>query len=126
MAAEAIVVRPKISADAFEAGVSEKVDRLIAVYGASGLAALLGASRSQPTRWRAGHERPARPTVQRLLALDFLTSRLAEVFTARQTEVWLDSPNPYLGGAAPARVFIQFGGSAVEPAISAVEVGAVV
>jgi hypothetical protein len=40
--------------------------------------------------------------------------------------VWLDSPNPHLNGAAPARVFSDLGGTAVEPAISAVEVGAAV
>lgn len=110
----------------FDAGVAEKVDRLVEVYGVSGLATLLGVSKSQPTRWRQRNERPSEPTVRRLLALEYLTSRLAGVFTARQAQVWLDSPNPHLNGAVPARVFADFGGTAVEPAISAVEVGAAV
>ncbi len=117
---------PKVRFEGFNAGIEAKVDRLVAVYGVNGLASLLGVSASQPTRWRQRKERPGETATGRLLALEYLTSRLAEVFTARQAQAWLTSPNPYLGGSTPAQVFTDFGGPAVEVAISAVEVGAAV
>lgn len=119
-------VEPKVREQAFDAGVSDKVHHLVAVYGVSGLAALVGVSKSQPTRWRQGRERPSEPVTRRLLALDYLTSRLAEVFTARQAQAWWQGPNPHLRGSTPAQVFARFGATAVEPALSAVEVGAAV
>jgi hypothetical protein len=119
-------IRPKIRRTGFESDNAEKIHRLIDTYGVTSLAALIGVSKSQPTRWRQGRERPAPPAVKGLLALEYLTSRLSEVFTARQAQIWFDSPNPYLNGSTPAAVFASFGGQAVEPAISAVEVGAAV
>lgn len=117
---------PKVRSGDFDAHHAEKVEHLIAVYGVNGVAALVGVSASQPTRWRQHKERPSETASRRLLGLEYLTSRLADVFTARQAQIWLGSPNPYLGGSSPARVFAHFGAAAVEPAISAVEVGAVV
>lgn len=117
---------PRIREDAFDAGVHGKVEHLVAVYGVAGVAALLGVSKSQPSRWRQGREHPSGPAVRRLLALDYLTSRLAEAFTARQAQAWWQGPNPHLGGATPALAFKGYGAAAVEPAISAVEVGAAV
>ncbi|MHB1534882.1 MAG: hypothetical protein ACYC1D_09810 [Acidimicrobiales bacterium] len=116
---------PKVRSEKFDAHRAEKVDHLIAVYGVNGVAALVGVSASQPTRWRQGKERPSESATRRLLGLEYLTSRLAEVFTARQAQAWLSAPNPYLEGSSPANVFAHFGAAAVEPAISAVEVGAV-
>ncbi len=120
------VARLRLRPEGFHAETEAKVSRLVAVYGVNGLASLLGVSASQPTRWRQGKERPSDATTRRLLALEYLTSRLAEVFTARQAQVWLASPNPYLGGSTPAEVFTRFGGASLEPAISAVEIGAAV
>lgn len=118
--------QPKLRPAGFDAGTDAKVDRLVAIYGVNGLAALLGVSASQPTRWRQRKERPSDTVTRRLLALEYLTSRLAEVLTARQAQAWLGSPNPYLSGSTPAQVFTHFGGAAVEVAISAVEIGAAV
>lgn len=117
---------PKVHSDGFDARIAQKVDSLISVYGVNGLAALLGISASQPTRWRQRKERPGDVSARRLLGLEYITSRLAEVFTARQAQVWLASPNPFLGGSSPAQVFTHFGAAAIEPAISATEVGAAV
>ncbi|CAN5653150.1 hypothetical protein BH24ACT4_BH24ACT4_07150 [soil metagenome] len=64
--------------------------------------------------------------MRRLLDLDYLSSRLSEVLTAQQAQAWLSSPNPHLNGATPAGVLVNFGGPAVEPAMSALEVGAAV
>lgn len=119
-------IAPKVRSEGFDAHRAEKVDHLIAVYGVNGVASLIGVSASQPTRWRQGKERPSESATRRLLGLEYLTSRLAEVFTARQAQAWLSSPNPYLAGSSPASVLAQFGAAAVEPAISAVEVGAAV
>ena len=117
---------PKVRPEKFDARGAAKVEHLIAIYGVRGVAELVGVSPSQPTRWRQGKERPSVTATRRLLGLEYLTSRLAEVFTARQAQVWLASPNPHLGGSSPVEVFAHFGPAAVEPAISAVEVGAAV
>ena len=117
---------PKVRPERFDAHAAEKVEHLIAVYGVNGVAALVGVSPSQPVRWRQGKERPSDTATRQLLGLEYLTSRLSEVFTAPQAQAWLASPNPYLAGSSPAYVFAHFGAAAVEPAISAVEIGAVV
>lgn len=116
--------RPKVRPEPFRADEAEKVARLVEIYGVNGLAALIGVSPSQPVRWRQGKERPSRRAASQVIGLEYLTSRMAEVFTARQAQEWLSSPNPYLGGSSPAYVFAHFGAAAVEPAISAIEVGA--
>lgn len=117
---------PKVRAAGFDAHIEDRVGRLIDVYGVNGLATLIGVSASQPTRWRQQREQPSETATRRLLGLDYLTSRLAGVFTARQAQAWLRSHNPYLAGSTPAQVFASFDVAAVEPAISAVEVGAAV
>lgn len=126
--ARSILARPsaKVRPEKFEAHSIDKVEHLIAVYGVRGVASLVGVSASQPTRWRQHKERPGEGATRRLLGLEYLTSRLAEVFTARQAQAWLASPNPHLAGSSPAEVFAHFGTAAVEPAISAVEIGAAV
>ncbi|MGH7920789.1 MAG: antitoxin Xre/MbcA/ParS toxin-binding domain-containing protein [Candidatus Dormibacteraceae bacterium] len=117
---------PKVQPEHFDAHRADKVRQLISIYGVHGLAALVGVSPSQPVRWRQGREGLSEPATRQLLGLEYLTSRLAEVFTARQAQAWLSSPNPYLAGSTPAQVFAQLGAAAVEPAISAVEIGAAV
>lgn len=116
----------KVKPTAFANDLTPKLARLVEVYGVSGLAALIGVSKSQPTRWRQGTERPSAAVAKRLLGLEYLTSRLAEELTPRQTQAWFASPNPFLRGSTPAVAFTRFGGQAVEPAIAAIEVGAAV
>jgi len=116
----------KVRPTAFANDLTPKVDRLIEVYGVSGLASLVGVSKSQPTRWRQGSEQPGAAATKQLLGLEYLTSRLAEELTPRQTQAWFASPNAFLRGSTPAVVFTEFGGQAVEPAIAAIEVGAAV
>lgn len=116
----------KVGAGGFENNLTAKVARLVDVYGVNGLATLVGVSKSQPSRWRQGAERPGADATKRLLALEYLTSRLAEELTPRQTQVWFASPNPFLRGSTPATVLAEFGSQALEPAIAAIEVGAAV
>ena len=117
---------PKVKASGFHSDLAGKIERLVDTYGVTGLATLLGVSKSQPSRWRSGHEQPSPPVAQRVLALEYLTSRLAEELTPYQAQLWLRGSNAFLNGAKPAEVFTHYGLLALEPAIAALEVGAMV
>jgi hypothetical protein len=126
---------PKLAAVAGPAGLKvnqagltndlqPKIVRLIDTYGVSGLASLLDVSKSQPSRWRAGKDRPSFESTRRIIDLDYVTSRLAEELTAYQLQEWFAGPNPHLAWSTPAVVFTHFGIHRLEPAIQAIEVGA--
>ena len=113
-----------VSEAGFTSDLPAKIRRLIDTYGVSGLAALLGVSKSQPSRWRSGKEQPSVESSRRIIDLDYVTSRLAEELTAYQAQEWFAGSDPFLNGANPAEVVRNQGARALEPAISAIEVGA--
>lgn len=88
------------------------------------LARILGVSQAQPSTWRRGHEQPSPEMAHRLLALDYVVSRLADELTDWQIEQWLTSANAHLGGARPVDVIRDSGPLAIDAAVTAVVTGA--
>lgn len=70
-----------------------------------GIAAILGVSASQVTRWRQG-QRPDRENADRLAGLALAVEMLMRWLDVDIVEEWLTGPNAHLDGAAPS-YFIQ-------------------
>ena len=70
-----------------------------------GIAAILGVSASQVTRWRQG-QRPDRENADRLAGLALAVEMLMRWLDADIVEEWLTGPNAHLDGATPS-CFIQ-------------------
>lgn len=122
-------MRPRRSAAAAAAPAGyrapDRLARVIAGVGTkSAVAALLDVSRSQPGRWLSGQDAMSPVHAARLADLDALLSQAYKVMTPDQALLWLDSANPFLGGATPVTVFRRWGLSRVIPALEAVEQGA--
>lgn len=100
------------------------VARVIDALGNNVVADLLGVSRSQPSRWRSGQERPSPESRKRISDLDHVLDRLLLELYPDQAGLWLTGPNPHLGGARPVDVLGLRGAAAVLPAIDALTVGA--
>jgi transcriptional regulator with XRE-family HTH domain len=98
--------------------LAERLDRLVRDLGNNHVASLLGVSVSQPSRWRSGAERISADSQRRLLDLDYVYSRLLQLFSMEQSEIWLRSQNAHLG-ARPIDVLRLRGPSAILPAIEA-------
>lgn len=101
-----------------------RLDRLVQVLGNNAVATLLGVNRSQPSRWRSGAEGIAAPNERRVLDLDYVVTRLQQLWTPDVAETWLGSPNAHLGGARPSDVLRERGALDVARAIDAEAEGA--
>jgi transcriptional regulator with XRE-family HTH domain len=66
-----------------------------------GIAAILGVSASQVTRWRQG-QRPDRENADRLAGLALAVEMLMRWLDADIVEEWLTGPNAHLDGATPS------------------------
>jgi len=66
------------------------------------IAELLATTPETVSRWVNGKVDPKRESLQRLLALEFFVSELAEFYAPDEAHLWLLSPNKLLGGATPA------------------------
>lgn len=110
------------------AGLGPEVRRrltwLIDVLGNNRVAELLGVSRSQPSRWRSGREGLVAENQRKVLDLDYVMTRLHQVWTPEVAEIWLRSPNAHLGGATPLEVLRLQGVRDVIMAIDAADQGA--
>lgn len=82
----------------FVVGEEERLDRLVEGFGNNRIADLLEVSRSQPSRWRSGKEQLGAASKRRVLDIDYVLSRLLQVYPRRQAEIWLVSYNAHLGG----------------------------
>lgn len=100
------------------------VARVVDALGNNVVADILGVSRSQPSRWRSGRERPSPDNRKRISDLDHVLDRLLLELYPDQAGVWLTGPNPHLGGARPVDVLELRGAAAVLPAIDALAAGA--
>ncbi len=105
--------------------LGERLEHLVAGLGNNRVAALLGVSPSQPSRWRRGEERINAENQRRLIDLDYVMARLLQVWPPEQAEIWLTSHNAFLG-SRPTDVLRLRGGAAVVPAIDAEAEGAYV
>jgi hypothetical protein len=109
--------------DPTEAVIGEKLDRLIGVLGNNRVAALLGVNKSQPSRWRTGQERMGPESARRVNDLEYVISRLGQIYSESVAETWLMSQNASLGGR-PADVLKLRGVGPVIAAVDAEEEGA--
>lgn len=106
------------------AEVRRRLDWLVSVLGSNRVAELLGVSRSQPSRWRSGLEGPGMESERALLDLDYVVARLHQVWVPEVAKMWLNSPNPRLGGGTPVETLRQRGVADVIAAIDAEYQGA--
>jgi uncharacterized protein (DUF2384 family) len=111
------------SVDARVVSVDEKLESLIALLGNNRVADLLGVSKSQPSRWRSGEEGMSPESARRVTDLEYVLSRLGQVYPASVAETWLTSQNAHLG-ARPADVLTLRGAGPVIAAVDAEEEGA--
>lgn len=89
----------------------------------AGAAEYLGVARSQPGKWLAGEEGP-NPRARRLIQdFDYVWGRLTDERSPRVAELWLSSPNAFLGGATPITWMKTRGAEDVVGAIDAEEAG---
>lgn len=103
-------------------GVSDRIDRVIAVFGADLAARALRVNRSQPSRWRAGRERVSSENLATLIELDHVASRLLTLLHPDAIPLWLDGENPFLNGR-PKHVLLLSGPRALQIALDGEESG---
>jgi uncharacterized protein (DUF2384 family) len=92
--------------------------------GSSATARVLGVARSQPGRWVKGTEAPSAASTKQVVDLDYVLSRLQQLYGPEVAREWLTSPNSYLDGARPLDVLMAEGPSDVIKAIDATIGGA--
>jgi putative toxin-antitoxin system antitoxin component (TIGR02293 family) len=92
--------------------------------GVTELAKLLGVTKSQPTRWRQGSERPSPQVARRLVDLEHIWVRALQLWDEDTARVWLQSPNAFLDHARPIDVLELRGASEVLDALDAAYSGA--
>jgi uncharacterized protein (DUF2384 family) len=106
-------------------GPAVRTEMVIAGLGTADAAAkLLGVSKSQPSRWRTGQERPSSEMQRLLLDLDHVIGRAHLLFTPEVALDWLTGSNSYLDGARPIDVLKQRGSTEVIEALDAAMQGA--
>lgn len=104
--------------------VRRRLEWLTSVLGSNRVAELLGVSRSQPSRWRAGLEGMAERNARAVLDLDYVVARLHQLWVPEVAAIWLESSNAHLGGAVPIDVLRLRGPGEVLRAIDAEYEGA--
>jgi uncharacterized protein (DUF2384 family) len=98
---------------------AERVRYLAAQFGGAQLAAIVGVSRSQPSRWIKGEERPGPVAAPLLIDLEHVLARARLVWGETAARNWLEGANAYLGGARPIDVLQLSGPAPVLEALDA-------
>jgi hypothetical protein len=104
-------------------GLARRLHAVVESLGNNQTADLIGVSRSQPSRWRAGLEGIGPDNERRILDLEYVLARLGRLFRPEQARIWLESHNAHLG-ARPIDVLKLRGAEAVIAAVDAEEQGA--
>jgi uncharacterized protein (DUF2384 family) len=119
--AKAVVLRQ--SADAL-ADVTPLLGRVIEALGTNAAARLLGADRSQVSRWNAGIESIGSEMGRRIVDLHDVLTRILRVYGRQAAALWLVGSEPLLGGARPIDVLVLEGAAPVIRAIDGIAEGA--
>lgn len=106
-------------------GVERKARALVEDLGGTVVADLLGVDRSQPSRWKSGKSKPSPEVRDRILDLEYVLSRLQEVYERGTAVKWLRGINAHLGNLRPLDVMQVRGVSEVIQAIDAEAGGAI-
>lgn len=101
-----------------------KIAVLTDAFGSKSMAAeFLGVARSQPGKWLSGKERP-NPRARRLIQdFDYVWDRLTDERSPEIANLWLNSPNSFLGGSTPITWLKTRGPEDVVGAVDAEEAG---
>jgi hypothetical protein len=102
---------------------SQKLARLVESMGNNWVAGVLGVSVSQPSRWRTGEERISPENARLVTDLEYVISRLFQLYSPTLAKVWLESYNAHLE-SRPVDVFRLRGALAVAEAVDAEAQGA--
>jgi hypothetical protein len=102
---------------------SQKLARLVESMGNNWVAGVLGVSVSQPSRWRTGEERISPENARLVTDLEYVMSRLFQLYSPTLAKVWLESYNAHLE-SRPVDVFRLRGALAVAEAVDAEAQGA--
>ena len=120
------ISRLVVRADAKAAGYNDPpqaLRRLVKLLGNNQLGALLGAAKSQPSRWLRGAPIGAE-NERRILDLDYVIGRALRVVYPDEIGAWLTYQVPTLGWARPIDVLVTEGPEAVVRALDTIEEGA--
>lgn len=113
-------VRRDAKTGAFVAKTRYVIER---VGGPTATARLIGVAKSQPSRWVKGQEAPSPRSRKQILDLDYVLSRLDDLYEREVAARWLASPNSFLDGARPMDVLLHDGPAPVIEAIDATIAG---
>jgi uncharacterized protein (DUF2384 family) len=97
--------------------------RLVAAFGASTVAALLGVNRSMVTRWRSGRSRISEEMGERIINLHDIFTRAFQVFRPNIAVMWLMGSEPFLNGARPLDVLVTRGAAPLIEALGGIDSG---
>lgn len=78
-------------------GALSRLEALVATLGNNQVARLLGVSASQPSRWRAGKDRPTPEMLLRIGDLDHVMFRLFGQMHQKVALQWLQAHNEFVG-----------------------------
>lgn len=71
------------------------------------IAELLNTTPQTVSRWQQGRVDPQPAKLHQLLALEWLTTQLAEFYEPDDARLWLYSPHKLLGGRRPAELIAE-------------------
>jgi uncharacterized protein (DUF2384 family) len=98
--------------------------RLVAAFGASTVAALLGVNRSMVTRWRSGKSSISEEMGDRIINLHDIFTRAFQIFRPNTAVMWLMGSEPYFNGARPLDVLVTRGAAPLIEALGGIDSGA--
>ena len=106
------------------ADVTPLLVRIVEGLGTNSAARLLGADRSQISRWQAGSESISAEMGRRIVDLHDVLTRILRVYAREAAAMWLVGSEPLLGGARPIDVLAAEGAAPVIRAIDGIASGA--